>query len=253
MAKLNRTEIRDLAKSIVKGATGGIRYSDLLTRIVTDHPETPRNSIAGAIYDLQETFEGEVAKPSRGLFTWLTAGSVPTVKTGPVVPPEPAAREQDFYESFAEWLKNDLDEATEAIALGGGGLRGKWGTPDVLGTFKPVPSNRVKFEPEIISAEIKTNASESITAFGQATAYRLFSHKVYLVMPRTLPEEDRSRIAALAMLFGIGLVLFDVNVNDPKYDVQVRDQRFSPDMFYVNEFADRLHDHNKQAFNRLFQ
>src|SRR5262245_51453533 len=47
------------------------------------------------------------------------------------------ARESEFYESFSDWLKNDLDEATVSVPLGGSGLRGKWGTPDVVGVFKP--------------------------------------------------------------------------------------------------------------------
>jgi len=250
MAKLKVREIQELAKRTIADAPGGIRYAALVARICLAHPDTPKNTVHGAVWDLDKTFPGEIVKPSRGLFTVAANGSTPTTTTAP---PEPVARESDFYESFAEWLKNDLDEATEAIALGGSGLRGKWGTPDVIGTFKPVPSNRVKFDPEIISAEIKTNPNESVTAFGQAAAYRLFSHKVYLVMPDTLTEEDQSRIEALAILFGIGFVLFNVNIEEPNYRVRVRAQRFAPDMFYVNEFADRLHDHNRSVFNRLFQ
>jgi len=253
MAKLRVKEIQELAKRIIADAPGGIRYAALVARIFSENPETPRNTVHGAVWDLDKTFAGEIVKPSRGLFKLATNGSASTTKPTPSPPPEPVARESDFYESFAEWLKNDLDEATEAVALGGAGLRGKWGTPDVIGMFKPVPSNRVKFDPEILSAEIKTNPNESITAFGQAAAYRLFSHKVYLVMPDTLTEEDQSRIEALAILFGIGFVLFDVNIEEPNYRVRVRAQRFSPDMFYVNEFADRLHDHNRSVFNKVFQ
>ena len=253
MAKLKIKEVQELAKSIIKSTPGGIRYSVLVAKIVTKSPETPKNTIHGAVWDLDKTFAGEIVKPSRGLFTFVSDAPVGSPKAAPPTPPEPAAKESDFYESFAEWLKNDLDEATEAVALGGAGLKGKWGTPDVIGMFKPIPSNRVKFDPEILSAEIKTNPTESITAFGQAAAYRLFSHKVYLVMPGTLTDEDQSRIEALAILFGIGFVLFDVNVEEPNYRVRVRAQRFTPDMFYVNEFADRLDDHNRSVFNRLFQ
>ena len=32
----------------------------------------------------------------------------------------------------------------------------------------------------------------------------------------------------------------------------MRAQRFSPDMFYVNEFADRLRLHNHDLFEELF-
>ncbi|MBY0312977.1 MAG: hypothetical protein K2W85_12975 [Phycisphaerales bacterium] len=253
MAKLTIKEIQKLAKKIIAAEPGGIRYSVLVARISGQHPETPKNTVHGSVWDLDKTFDGEVVKPSRGLFKLAEKNSTTARKSVSSVPLEPSIRETDFYQSFADWLRNDLDEATVAIPLGGAGLRGKWGTPDVIGMFKPIPSNRVKFDPEIISAEIKTNPNESITAFGQAAAYRLFSHKVYLVMPGTLTEEDSSRIEALALLFGIGFVIFDANPDDPKYRVRVRAQRFSPDMFYVNEFADRLHDHNRSVFNTLFQ
>jgi hypothetical protein len=252
MAKLRVREIQELARSIIASTPGGIRYAALVEKIAAASPETPKNTIHGSIWDLDKTFAGQVHKPSRGLFT-----TVPQISGSGVQPVDAVAattfKESEFYESFAQWLTSDLDEATEAVALGGSGLQSKWGTPDVVGTFKPVPSNRVKFDLEIISAEVKTNLRESITAFGQAAAYRLFSHRVYLVMPATLPEEDLGRLEALSMLFGIGLIQFDLDVNRPGYRVRVRAQRFMPDMFFVNEFADRLHDHNRSAFNRLFQ
>ena len=62
--------------------------------------------------------------------------------------------EQDFYGSFAEWLVEN-DEATVASRLGGNGLSGKWGTPDVIGVLKPRAQDIFKFEPQIVTAEIK--------------------------------------------------------------------------------------------------
>lgn len=251
MAKLTGKEIPELAKEIIAETPGGIRYSSLVRRISQLHPETPENTIHGNVWDLDKTFSGQVLKPSRGLFVHV--GEKPMVDQPAVSATGVAVRESDFYEPFAEWLKTDLDEATDAIALGGAGMRSKWGTPDVVGVFKPVPSNRVKFDLEIISAEVKVDPRESIVAFGQAMAYRLFSHKVYLVLPSTVPEEDQGRIEALALLFGAGFVLFDPNPEDPQFRVRVRAQRFAPDMFYVNDFADRLHDFDRVLFNRLFQ
>jgi len=185
MAKLNGKEIRELAKRIVTETPGGIRYSALVRQISQTHPETPINTIHGNVWDLDKTFSGQVIKPSRGLFVCAgqnRSGEQEATRT------TAAIRESDFYEPFAEWLKTDLDEATEAVALGGAGMRSNWGTPDVVGVFKPLPSNRIKFDLEIVSAEVKTNPNESIVAFGQAMAYRLFSHKVYLVLPSTVPE-----------------------------------------------------------------
>ena len=54
------------------------------------------------------------------------------------------------------------------------------------------------------------------------------------------------------MLFGIGLVLFTPQVDNPEFQIRVRALRFSPDMFYVNEFADRLFKLDPAVFNRLF-
>ncbi len=250
MAKLNGKEIQELAQRIIAETPGGIRYSALVHRIAQLHPETPINTIHGNVWNLDKKLSGQVLKPSRGLFVYTGYNRSDEQETTET---RVAVQESHYYEPFAEWLRTDLEEATEAAALGGAGMRSKWGTPDVVGVFKPLPSNRVKFDLEIVSAEVKVNPNESIVAFGQAMAYRLFSHKVYLVLPSTVPQDDQSRIEALALLFGAGFVLFDLNPESPDFRVRVRAQRFAPDMFYVNDFADRLHNFDRTLFNRLFQ
>ena len=156
----------------------------------------------------------------------------------------PSKNEESFYESFAEFLnapKKDedvrLDECTKAVAWGGNKSGGKWGTPDVVGVFSPKFGDRIKFTHEIISAEIKIDGTSQalITAFGQACAYRLFSHKVYLVVPK--PGQE-SRLKSLCHLFGLGLVYFDPtkDSNPSIYNVQLLAQRHMPDMSYVNDF-----------------
>jgi hypothetical protein len=198
-------------------------------------------------------FPNEIIKPSRGLFQPATAQKT---STGIVTIDDQEAAagfsETDFYEPFAEWLKNDLDEVTVVSSLGGAGLKSKWGTPDVVGVYKPTASNLIKFPLEIVSAEIKINPQAPVVAFGQAVAYRLFSTKAYVVMPRSLSEEDSSRLESLCMLFGIGMVTFDLDLKQPHFDIRVRAQRYIPDMFYVNEFADRLRQHDIEVFERLF-
>jgi hypothetical protein len=54
------------------------------------------------------------------------------------------------------------------------------------------------------------------------------------------------------MLFGVGLALFDLNRDEPHFKIRMRAQRFSPDMFYVNEFADRLKYYDAAVLERLF-
>jgi len=132
-------------------------------------------------------------------------------------------------------------------------LKQKWGTPDVIGVYKPLPSDRIKFDHEVISVEIKVDPQSPVVAFGQAIAYRLFSTKTYIAMPDTIAREDLDRLEALCMLFGVGLVLFTLDAEQPNFLIRVRAQRFSPDMYFVNEFADQLHRHDKALFNRLLQ
>jgi hypothetical protein len=248
MAKLSTAEIRTLASSIVQQYPGGIRYSALLNEIAQRHPETPRNTIVGSIWDLETRKPTEVVKPSRGVY--VPARGAEAVIVEPLTPS--TLRESDFYEPFADFQKTELQEATEAFALGGAGLRGKWGTPDVIAVYRKLPSDRVAFVGEILAAEIKINPQDYVTAFGQAIAYRLFAARTYIVMPSTMPDADQERLDALCMLFGVGLVLFDLDKERPNFRAKARAQRYAPDMFYLNRFADQLHDHNKEIFNKLF-
>lgn len=249
MAKLGVHQIRDLAKQVIQMTPQGIRYSDLVRRIATEHPETPKNTIHGSVWDLDTRFPDLVHKPSRGLF--LPSGNGDLVPL-PTVDVLKLPKEEEFYKPFADWLKNELDEVTIAVSIGGAGFQKKWGTPDVVGVYKPLASHRIKFDLEIVSAEIKVDPGQPVVAFGQAVAYRLFSSKSYIAMPTTVTPEDYGRLEALCILFGIGLVLFVPNANEPEFSIRVRAQRFSPDMFYVNEFADRLYQIDPGTINELF-
>lgn len=257
MAKLNTNQIRRLALEHVAERPRGIRYTELVELILDANPETPRNTIHGSVWDLATRYPNQVIKPSRGLFK--PAGSAdeeqPSDTGESTITQTTTGRsiaESDFYEPFADWLKNDLDEAVAATALGGAGLRGKWGTPDVVGVYKPLASHLVKFSLEIVSAEIKIDPQATIVAFGQAIAYRLFSSKSYLVLPNTVSPEELSRIESLSALFGLGLVVFDLDPKEPHFTIRARAQRYNPDMFYVNEFADRLRVHDPDKFQLIF-
>lgn len=158
VAKLGTIKIRELAKSIIAANPGGIRYSALVDQIHQQHPETPKNTIHGSVWNLHSLFPAEISKPSRGLFTpFDKPQNEPVIigKTEQVAVNGVKVKEEDFYHTFAEWLKNDLDEATVVSALGGAGLKAKWGTPDVVGVYKPLASDLIKFPKEIISCEIK--------------------------------------------------------------------------------------------------
>lgn len=252
MAKFNQKEIREFALKLIASRPEGIRYSQLVNEIVKASPETPKNTVHGSVWDLDARFPNKVNKPTRGLFKAFLNGDSNPEKAAAPIETAPSLKEEHFYESFGDFLKGELNEVKEVVALGGAGLKAKWGTPDVIGIYKPSGADLIQFPKEIVSAEIKIDPYQPVVAFGQAAAYRLFSNRVYVVMPSSIGPEDLGRLEALCMLYGIGLVLFDLNVEDPSFSIRVRSQRFSPDMFYVNEFATGLHKHNPDKFEELF-
>jgi hypothetical protein len=187
MAKLSVKDIQSAAVAIIREHPGGIRYSALVNAIHSRNPETPRNTIHGSVWNLDAVRPADVRKPSRGLYVAAQVEEIPE-------PARPRVREDEFYESFGEWLRNELDEVTDVVPLGGATFRAKWGTPDVLGVYKPLASNLVKFPLEIVAGEVKVAPSEAITAFGQAVAYRLFAANTHIVMPTGIPEDDLGRL-----------------------------------------------------------
>jgi hypothetical protein len=254
MTKLSAKEIREVARSIV-AKSEGIRRSALMNEICQENQEISKKAVENAIWDLDKSFPDEIAKPSRGLFAPSGSSeneSFDVGETEQVTPAGVKIKESDFYLPFAEWLRDELDEVGAAIPLGRAFLRGRFGTPDVVGTYRPRSTDIVQFPAEIVSAEIKIDPYAPVVAFGQAVAYRLFSTKTYIVMPATLTLKDKARLEALCMLFGLGLVYFNLDKKDPKFTIRMQAQRFSPDMFYVNEVAERLKNYSLELFHELF-
>lgn len=218
-----REKIITKAIEILNSNPNGIRYSDLVRKIHEEFPEIPINTIHGTVWNLETRVPNQVYKPARGLFRHVTFREEEIVKEERKPPPEiERIKEEDFYEPFANWLVNELEECTKAISLGGNRFRDKWGTPDVIGKREPRRSDIVKPPTEIVSAEMKADTKDLITAFGQACSYKLFSHKSYIVVPKNSSQDDISKLDALCLIFGIGLVLFDNNnPNDPQFEIRV--------------------------------
>ena len=233
-----KEKITSKAIEVLKSNLDGVRYSDLIRKIHEEFPEIPVNTIHGTIWNLDARVPVEVYKPARGLFRYVVAGDGENSEDEEKHPLEiEKIKEEDFYEPFADWLVNELEECTKAMPLGGNRFKDRWGTPDVIGKRESRKSDIVEAPTEIVSAEIKTNTRELITAFGQACAYKLFSHKSYIVIPKNSSQNDISKLDALCLIFGMGLVLFDTNdANDPRFEIRVRPLKQEPDMFYLNRY-----------------
>lgn len=265
MPKLNRKQIQDEVVTLLQGEPGGVRWSDLLKVLIAANPETPSNSIRGAMHALFSA-DTRIEKVARG--TYRLAGLSEAEDRAAIAQDEAVAQteievetadharvsyvEADFYQSFADWLADVAEEVNTAVALGGSVLKGKWGTPDVIGVLKARPQDMLKFEPQIVSAEIKIDPNQPVVAFGQAVAYRLFSHKSYIVVPNTTAEDDMGRLKALCSIHGVGLVTFTLNKTAPDYTTVVLPIQANLDMFYANQMLRRLLAADPAAFERLF-
>ena len=248
MPPTRRETIRKRALEIVEASPKGVRYSELIGRLAEAFPEIPRNTITGNVWNLDAIFPTQVYRPARGVFQAkkfeepATAESE-AAETPPPPPPEVVLKEEQFYEPFADWITSELEECTKAIALGGNRFKDKWGTPDVIGIREPKKSDIIKPPTEIVSAELKLDKAGLIVAFGQACAYKLFSHKSYIVVPSDSSEEDIGRLDVLCRTLGVGFILFNPDdATNPEFQIRVRAARHEPDMFYVNRYMKLLED-----------
>ena len=228
-----RDKILKIAREILNEHPDGLRYTDLREAIKNRDKTLNRNTIGGAISVVSSrgNYKG-IEQISRGFYrssqSKITLDEDDNNRT---------IKEESFYKPFSDWLVEELQEADKAVELGGRKFNDKWATPDVIGKRQSKLSDIVQMPVEIVSAEIKADKNQLITAFGQACAYALFSHKIYLVIPESASEEERSKLDFLCQVFGIGLIMFNSNnIVNPNLRIRIRAQRKEPDYFYVNKY-----------------
>jgi hypothetical protein len=238
--KFNK-QIQDSAIEFLLLKPEGIRFSELVEKLRQKLPKAKVGTIQWNVNGLATSRPKLVFKPERGLYRHKQLESV---STGAIARSDSTVAkvvEDDFYQPFVDWLVNESEDCTKAIAVGGNKFKGKWGTPDVIGKRESKSSDVVKAPTEILSAEIKTDTFQLITAFGQACAYKLFSHRVYIVVPKGAPTEDITRLDSLCQILGLGLVLFNASsIAKPEFIIRVRPVKHDPDMFYVNQIAKNI-------------
>ena len=230
------------ATELVGQTPQGIRYSELNKAISAEFPDIPPNTIHGALHKFRSDLPADIYLPARGLYQHEKYKPAEATKA-PKQSQGTRIREEDFYQSFADWLVNELEECTKAISVGGSTFKDKWGTPDVVGIREARRSDIIKPPTEIVAAELKIDTNGLITAFGQSCAYKLFAHRSYIVVPKNSSEDDISRLDSLARIFGIGLILFNASdKSQPQYEIRSRASRHEPDMFYVNRYLRLIED-----------
>lgn len=203
------------AIEIIKSTPNGIQLRELVGQIKRELSDIPATTIRSNVWDLDRKFPEEILKKKGGHFYYNKFKATEKYKKYEEIYPE-GRKEENFYQPFADWLITGEEKCTQAVPVGGKEFGFKWGTPDVIGFTSNL---------EIVSAEIKINTQDVITAFGQACSYKYFSHKSFLVIPRlSLSEmEVRRQLETLCNILGIGLVYFDSsNPKVPKFRIKVK-------------------------------
>ncbi|HOK35039.1 MAG TPA: hypothetical protein PLB19_02840 [Candidatus Paceibacterota bacterium] len=244
-----RNKIIKQVYEILEKSPKGVRYADLIRGISTDLPDTKINTIHGTVWEFKQKIDkGEikdVIRPEKGLYIlkkYFKERVIEETEGQEIA-------EEAFYKLFADYLVNDLEECTKAVPLGGNKFQDRWGTPDVIGTYRVLGIGQIQPPVEVISAEIKTDINQLITSFGQACSYKLFSHKVYLVIPKDARGADIKRIESLCLKFGIGLILFDRNNKEnPEFEILTRAIKSEPDYFYLNKYLRLIEDTARELF-----
>lgn len=237
-------EIKAAALEIINLHPNGIRFTDLKREVIRKLPSANPQSVGAVISQLEDG--KDCVRPARGVYAPLTYSHSPSPSPSPSS--SVLISEEDIYKPFAEYLVEDLEECIWAVPIGSKMSNSKWSTPDVVGVWRTRSSYfSSHFSSccvlELVSAEIKatTDRNELITGFGQACAYKLFSHKVYLVIPGDQSnEEDKSRIEDLCVLHGIGLILFYQENGSYRFEIRNRASKSEPDPYHLELFISKL-------------
>jgi hypothetical protein len=230
---------------ILEERRNGMRYAELVNELKKEMPEenplTIVSNISALKKRIREGKEKNISNPDHGFYILKKyLHNLAENNERALINNIP---EENFYLPFAEYLMNELDECTSAIPLGGSIFQDRWGTPDVIGTYKIIGMGQIQPPIEVVSAEIKIDTNQLITSFGQACSYKLFSHKVYLLIPKESRTFDIKRINSLCLKFGIGLILFNKNNEEnPEFEILTRAIKNDPDYFYLNKYMRLLPD-----------
>ncbi len=223
----------------------GMTFTELVDALHLVFPARNHKALGNDITSIDRKFPHIVCKPTKGLYLHLrhqeawgsSVGTEASTRAPASRVNDPKVPEEKFYLPFANWLKDDRQEVTHAIALGGNTFRDRWGTPDILGKYEGRRSDVIKGMTTITSAELKVDTANLLTGFGQACAYRLFSHMSYLVIPQHTPADELDRLEALCHMHGIGLVVFDAfNLTKPNFRQLVRPTKHEPELSYTNRY-----------------
>ncbi|MET4728536.1 hypothetical protein ABIE09_002346 [Lysobacter enzymogenes] len=143
-----RGQVRNIAAKFIKSKSGEVSYSEIMRHLYEQLPSANKNTLLGAINAFRADLPKDIGRPGRGVFVFNASSKRATgapKKAAATKKAAPAPREEALYEPFADWLVNEVEEASEAYALGGKISNDKWATPDVVGLYQPRRGDHIQF------------------------------------------------------------------------------------------------------------
>ena len=202
------------------------------------------DTIQGTWYETHsksKTYKEKITKIGYGLYRLSKFNATALEKEGEEDNSRLTHGEDAYYKPFADYLKKGLEVCDVASPLGGNKLGGRpWTNPDVIAAKKF--QKALNIPPVIVTAEVKVSTlSEAIIrGFGQCCAYKLFSHKVYLVVPNC--SAAKGILEEMCRSHQIGLVVFNkgAGVDNPEWNELLRAPIIEPDHSFLNDLYSRL-------------
>lgn len=246
-----KEEIRKKAFEILRRTDfqNGIRFTALVKKVATETGEN-ENTCQGSLYNLPKEFPDKISRPYRGLFILKENEKfLKDVEQNFDKKTEIKLTENDIYQPAKDYLLS-REECTHAVIIGGNIFGKKWGTPDILGAIRASSDAVYKPPLEIVAVEIKDEGYSPVEALGQAMAYKLFSHRTWLILP---DDSDLDRIEGIAISANIGLISF--SRKSQKFDFTTLNRPMSghPDFLEVNNILEELKIKDKKKYNELIK
>jgi hypothetical protein len=238
-----RDRIRTIAFEQLGRHPEGLRFSHLLRNISLVDPGLNPSTINNAIWNLEEVSAEHVYKPARGLFRLKAFKDLRALepRIDEKLKAQPRLMATKVNVLFAEWLEHELQDVEQAITPTNNLFNGLCRTPTVLGLAEAQLGGTQAPLPGIVSAQIESQTSDHIDAFGHACAARLFARRSYLVVPKRKRIEELMHLHALCKMFGLGLVLFDnLSVANPGFRLAVHAMDHDPDPDYASRCIQQL-------------
>lgn len=238
-----RNRIRTIAFEQLGRHPEGLRFSHLLREIALVDPSLNAGTIKAVVWNLDKVSADQVYKPMRGLFRLVVFKEPVSLKARE----EGRLRARDLVMEtkvtllFAEWLEQELQDVDRAMTPIANLFSGLCGTPTVLGLAETRPSDSEAPLQGIVSAQIESQTSGHIDAFGHACAARLFARRSYLVVPKRKRLEELLHLNALCRMVGLGLVLFnDLSLAAPGFRLTVHPVDHDPDPVFESRCLQQL-------------